>query len=132
MITRDSLVVIFLSPDESEENNTCHVSRVPSSPPTADCFVFALISPALNLLSGSQGAGSCFTKLNEKASGSKGTALRCAYTAPHTSYFFLLITRLPVLFIDSQYVFCLAATVQKSAWSVVRLSLLLWTKTLRY
>lgn len=28
MIARDSLVVILLSPDESEENNTCHVSSV--------------------------------------------------------------------------------------------------------
>lgn len=91
MIARDTLVVIFLSPDESEENNTCHVSRVLSSPPTAVCFVFALISAALNLLSGSLGGYSHFTELNEKAFGNKRTALCCACTALHSSYFSLLI-----------------------------------------
>ena len=69
MIPRDSLVVILLSLDESEENNTCYVSRVLSSPPTAVCFVFALISPALNFLSVSLDGYSRFTELKEKALG---------------------------------------------------------------
>lgn len=83
MITRDALVVIVLSPDESEENNTCHVSRVLSSPPTAVCLVFAVIPPALNLLSGSLGGYSRFTELNEKAFENKRTDRPCTCTAPH-------------------------------------------------
>lgn len=43
MIARESLVVILLSPDESGENNSCHVSRVLSSPSiSVDLFCFDL------------------------------------------------------------------------------------------
>lgn len=97
MITRDSLVVVFLRPDESEENNIRHVSRVLSSPPTAVCFVFALISAALNLLSGSLGGYSRFTELNEKALGIECAALSYARTALQRSYFFILITCFSVM-----------------------------------
>uniref|UniRef100_A0A7N6BSH8 Uncharacterized protein n=1 Tax=Anabas testudineus TaxID=64144 RepID=A0A7N6BSH8_ANATE len=40
MITGDCLVVILLSPDESEENNICHVSRVISTYSCLLCFCF--------------------------------------------------------------------------------------------
>lgn len=47
MNTRDSLVVISLSPDESEENNTCHVSRVlsPALFLLWFCFGFSCFKP---------------------------------------------------------------------------------------
>lgn len=79
MITRGSLLVLFLSPDDSEENNTCYVSRVLLSPPAAAGFVFTLIFLALNLLSGSPGRYSRYTEPNEKALGNNCIALcRCA------------------------------------------------------
>ena len=85
MITRDSLVVVFLSPDESEENNIRHVSRV-TVVSTYSCLLlfFALVSPALNLLSGSLGGYLRFSRLNERACGNKHAALCSTYTAPHT------------------------------------------------
>lgn len=63
MTTRDSLV-IFLSPDESEENNTRHVSSVVSTYSCLVCFCL-WFSPALNLEGFSQGC--------KKAFGNKGT-----------------------------------------------------------